>query len=97
MSNEETCSSSVTSFQRALETRSIDDSFGVPMICQCEIYGLISHSILFEQVEALASSAVRAALKSQAALIIVFTVSGRTARLVAKYRPSQPILAVSSI
>jgi hypothetical protein len=46
------------------------------------------------QHEALASSAVRAAAKLQAALIVVFTVTGRTPRVVAKYRPSQPILTV---
>lgn len=44
--------------------------------------------------EALASSAVRAAGKLQASLIVVFTVTGRTPRIVAKYRPSQPILTV---
>jgi hypothetical protein len=47
------------------------------------------------QTEALATAAVRAATKLQAALIVVFTVTGRTARLIAKYRPSQPILTVS--
>jgi pyruvate kinase len=36
------------------------------------------------QVEALASSAVRAADKLHAALLIVFTSTGRTARIVAK-------------
>lgn len=46
------------------------------------------------QTEALATAAVRAATKLQAALIVVFTVTGRTARLIAKYRPSQPILTV---
>ncbi|GLC56042.1 hypothetical protein PLESTB_001058300 [Pleodorina starrii] len=44
--------------------------------------------------EALASSAVRAAAKINAALIIVFTVTGQTARLVAKYKPASPILTV---
>ncbi len=46
--------------------------------------------------EALASSAVRAADKIDAALIIVFTVTGQTARLVAKYKPACPVLTVSS-
>jgi pyruvate kinase len=36
------------------------------------------------QVEALASSAVRAADKLHAALLIVFTSTGRTARIIAK-------------
>ncbi|GLC42008.1 hypothetical protein PLESTF_000110500 [Pleodorina starrii] len=44
--------------------------------------------------EALASSAVRAAAKINAALIIVFTVTGQTARLVAKYKPASPILTI---
>jgi hypothetical protein len=46
------------------------------------------------QTEALATAAVRAATKLRAALIVVFTVTGRTARLIAKYRPAQPILTV---
>lgn len=46
------------------------------------------------KTEALATAAVRAATKLQAALIVVFTVTGRTARLIAKYRPQQPILTV---
>ncbi|KAI8477220.1 MAG: pyruvate kinase [Monoraphidium minutum] len=47
-----------------------------------------------EKTEALAMAAVRAATKLRAALIVVFTVTGRTARLIAKYRPSQPVLTV---
>jgi pyruvate kinase len=42
------------------------------------------HGLPALQSEALASSAVRAAHKMQAALIVVFTVTGRTARLLAK-------------
>eukprot|EP00958_Prasinococcus_capsulatus_P029035 scaffold7244_cov224-Prasinococcus_capsulatus_cf.AAC.1 len=45
-------------------------------------------------MEALASSAVRTAEKVRAALILVLTNTGSTARLVAKYRPRVPILAV---
>ncbi|KAJ3682961.1 hypothetical protein LUZ60_013188 [Juncus effusus] len=45
-------------------------------------------------IESLASSAVRTALSSKAALILVLTRGGTTARLVAKYRPSMPILSV---
>ncbi|KAJ7549454.1 hypothetical protein O6H91_07G053800 [Diphasiastrum complanatum] len=44
--------------------------------------------------ESIASSAVRAAAKVKASIIIVFTSTGRTARLLAKYRPSMPVLAV---
>jgi pyruvate kinase len=48
----------------------------------------------FSHVESLASSAVRAADKVAARLILVFTQTGRAARLVAKYRPTVPILSV---
>jgi hypothetical protein len=49
------------------------------------------------QTEALATAAVRAATKLRAALIVVMTVTGRTARLIAKYRPHQPILTVGAL
>ncbi|XP_012831863.1 PREDICTED: pyruvate kinase, cytosolic isozyme-like isoform X1 [Erythranthe guttata] len=45
-------------------------------------------------LEAIASSAVRAALKVKASVIICFTSSGRAARLIAKYRPTMPVLSV---
>ncbi|PIA54822.1 hypothetical protein AQUCO_00901013v1 [Aquilegia coerulea] len=45
-------------------------------------------------LEAIASSAVRAAIKVKASVIIVFTSSGRAARLIAKYRPTMPVLSV---
>lgn len=45
-------------------------------------------------LESLASSAVRTAHKVQASLIVVLTRGGATARLVAKYRPTMPILTV---
>ena len=48
----------------------------------------------FSHVESLASSAVRAADKVAARLLVVFTQTGRAARLVAKYRPTVPILCV---
>ena len=47
------------------------------------------------QLESLASSAVRTASKVHASLIIVLTRGGSTARLVAKYRPIPPVLAVA--
>lgn len=46
-------------------------------------------------LESLASSAVRTAHKVRAALIVVLTRGGSTARLVAKYRPSIPVLTVA--
>ncbi|KAF3645924.1 Pyruvate kinase, cytosolic isozyme [Capsicum annuum] len=45
-------------------------------------------------LESLASSAVRAANKAKAKLIVVLTRGGTTAKLVAKYRPAVPILSV---
>ncbi|WJX70896.1 pyruvate kinase [Trifolium repens] len=41
-------------------------------------------------LESIASSAVRAAIKVKASVIICFTSSGRAARLIAKYRPTMP-------
>lgn len=49
---------------------------------------------LFTHVESLASSAVGCAERVAASLIIVFTQTGRAARLVAKYKPAVPILCV---
>ncbi|KAK9811564.1 hypothetical protein WJX72_005997 [[Myrmecia] bisecta] len=46
------------------------------------------------KVESIASTAVRAADKIKASLIIVYASTGRTASLVAKYRPNMPILAL---
>ncbi|KMZ68720.1 Pyruvate kinase [Zostera marina] len=45
-------------------------------------------------LESIASSAVRAAIKVKASVIIVFTSSGRAARLISKYRPTMPVLSV---
>eukprot|EP00460_Paracercomonas_marina_P000790 EW704849.1.p1 GENE.EW704849.1~~EW704849.1.p1 ORF type:complete len:160 (+),score=54.90 EW704849.1:28-480(+) len=46
--------------------------------------------------EAIASSAVKASFDLQAALVIVLTESGFTARLVSKYRPNAHILTITS-
>ncbi|EEC70399.1 hypothetical protein OsI_01382 [Oryza sativa Indica Group] len=53
-----------------------------------------SAPIPMSPLESLASSAVRTANSAKAALILVLTRGGTTARLVAKYRPSMPILSV---
>ncbi|KAG6517121.1 hypothetical protein ZIOFF_020501 [Zingiber officinale] len=45
-------------------------------------------------LESIASSAVRAAIKVKASVIVCFTSSGRAARLIAKYRPTMPVLSV---
>eukprot|EP00271_Cylindrocystis_brebissonii_P007788 TRINITY_DN214_c0_g2_i2.p1 TRINITY_DN214_c0_g2~~TRINITY_DN214_c0_g2_i2.p1 ORF type:complete len:530 (+),score=138.56 TRINITY_DN214_c0_g2_i2:147-1736(+) len=46
------------------------------------------------QLESIASSAVRAAEKVRASVIVVFSSSGRAARLIGKYRPSMPVLVI---
>jgi len=48
-----------------------------------------------ETTETLASSAVNAVIEQNAAAIIVLTTSGRSARLVSKYRPPCPILTIT--
>ncbi|CAL0316806.1 unnamed protein product [Lupinus luteus] len=45
-------------------------------------------------LESIASSAVRAAIKVKASVIICFTSSGRASRLLAKYRPTMPVISV---
>lgn len=47
-----------------------------------------------QHLESIASSAVKAATKVKASVIIVFTSSGRAARLISKYRPPMPVLTV---
>lgn len=47
-------------------------------------------------IETLASAAVHAAFEVGAALIVVVTVTGRTAMLLSKYRPPCPIVCVTS-
>ncbi|GBF94889.1 pyruvate kinase [Raphidocelis subcapitata] len=49
---------------------------------------------LYPRLEAMAASAVRTALKVGASLIVVLSHTSTAARLVAKYRPAQPVLAL---
>jgi pyruvate kinase len=46
--------------------------------------------------ESVCSAAVSAVIDCSAALIIVLTETGQTARMISKYRPSVPILALSA-
>ena len=55
---------------------------------------LFTAAPMLTKLEAVTSSAVRAAEKASAKLIIVFTDTGLTASLVAKYRPNVPILTL---
>lgn len=56
---------------------------------------IMEHSpVPMSPLESLASSAVKMANSAKAALILVLTRGGSTAKLVAKYRPGMPILSV---
>ncbi|KAE8674990.1 Pyruvate kinase, cytosolic isozyme [Hibiscus syriacus] len=57
---------------------------------------IMEHSpVPMSPLESLASSAVRTANSAKAALILVLTRGGSTAKLVAKYRPGLPILSMA--
>jgi len=47
-------------------------------------------------VEAVSSSAVKAAIDAKCPLIVTLTETGQTARLVAKYQPAATILAITA-
>lgn len=64
------------------------------------LYQAIRSSVLaragrMDVTEAMASTVVKTAADAGAALILVFTASGNTVRIVAKYRPQATILAVT--
>ncbi|CAN1357130.1 Pyruvate kinase 1, cytosolic, partial [Linum perenne] len=76
----------------------------VGRIC-CEAEKVFNQDVYFKKtvkyvgepmthLESIASSAVRAAIKVKASVIICFTSSGRAARLIAKYRPTMPVISV---
>ncbi|CAN6362785.1 unnamed protein product [Urochloa humidicola] len=82
----------------------VDAVSTVGRIC-AEAEAVYNQPLLFKKVmwhvgdpmpheESVASAAVASAIKVKAAAIVVFTFSGRAARLVSKYRPTMPILAV---
>lgn len=49
-----------------------------------------------EPAESVASSCVKTAIDLDAAMVVVLTETGTTARLLAKYRPNMPILAFTA-
>lgn len=51
---------------------------------------------LTDPAESVASSAVKTAIDIKAAMVVVLTETGTTARLLAKYRPEVPILAFTA-
>ncbi|KAI4319629.1 hypothetical protein MLD38_033208 [Melastoma candidum] len=76
----------------------------VQRIC-AEAENVYNHPLHFKKVskhageptsdaESVASSAVGTAIKVKASTIVVFTSSGRAARLIAKYRPPMPVVAL---
>lgn len=58
------------------------------------LLGGLSGTPYLSKVESIASSAVRAAEKMNARLLVVYTHSGQTSQMVAKYRPRIPILTL---
>lgn len=72
------CEEAERVYNQSFHFKSVVDYVGEPM----------SHA------ESVASSAVRAANIVKAAMIVVFTTSGRAARMISKYRPSVPVLAI---
>ncbi|CAD7927394.1 unnamed protein product [Amoebophrya sp. A120] len=58
--------------------------------------GVMEHSNNMDTVEAVCCSAVRTAIDMNSPLILALTETGQTARMVAKYRPPQPIIAVTA-
>ena len=59
-----------------------------------KVMDLVEAEDVMTPSEALASSAVRSSMKCGASMIIVFTETGTTARLLSKYRPAVPILSI---
>lgn len=67
-----------------------------------EVYDAVRTSVLekynfMDTQEAIASSAVKTAIDMKAKMIVVLTETGNTARLIAKYRPEQPILVLTAL
>jgi len=58
--------------------------------------GGVGDFMTIADVETLGSSAVHAAFETKAAAIVVISMSGRTAAMVAKYRPHVPVLCLVS-
>lgn len=69
-------------------------SVGNLLVLGARSAAVYSGSPYLSKLESIASSAVRAADKVKAGLIIVYTHTGKTAQLVAKYRPPMPIVTL---
>ncbi|KAJ8984348.1 hypothetical protein NQ317_012569 [Molorchus minor] len=68
-----------------------------PAVHQKQIFNELTNNITspMEALYALAISAVESALKTNAAAIICLTSSGRTAKLLSRFRPRCPIIAIT--
>ncbi|KAJ8939821.1 hypothetical protein NQ318_014948 [Aromia moschata] len=68
-----------------------------PAVYQKQIFNELSNSITspMEALYALAMSAVESALKTNAAAVICLTSSGRTAKLLSRFKPRCPIIAIT--
>jgi len=60
------------------------------------LYAKVTASVATDAVEALCAAAVKAAIDAKATLIVALTETGSTARMLAKYRPEAPILAITA-
>jgi len=58
--------------------------------------GVVDNFGTLDAVESVCSSAVKAAMECEATLLLALTETGHTARVLAKYRPMAPILAISA-
>lgn len=67
-------------------------------VYQKQLFCDLSHTTKtpIEVVYSIGISTVETAMKSQAAAIIVLTVSGKSAKIIARFRPRCPILAITS-
>lgn len=68
-------------------------------VYQRQIFADLAERVLspIEPIYAISISAVEASLKSNAAVIIVLTTSGRSAKILSKFRPRCPIVAVTRL
>jgi len=82
----------VTIMRRIVEEA--EQSIDYPSLYLKTRQNTLSNQGRMSQREAMASSAVKTAMDSDASLIVVFTETGTSVRLVSKYCPKAPILAV---
>eukprot|EP00392_Amoebophrya_sp_AT5.2_P007792 g7811.t1 len=87
-------SETVNTMRRICEEAENVIDYGTLFMAQRQ--GTLNASMTMNMVEAVCCSAVRSAIDMASPLIMALTETGQTARLLAKYRPPQPILAVTA-